>query len=559
MSPTRLLVACLTVLAGVVVPAPAVATTGVAAIGAVPGRYVVMLRADRVGTQGAVASARRLAGDAVGRVFGVRTPGFTAQLTPQAALRLAADPAVAVVEPDRVVRVATTQRRAPWNLDRIDTRSRAYSGTYTPSDAGGGVRAYVIDTGIRISHREFGGRASYGHDFVDGGGANDCAGHGTHVAATLGGARYGVAKNVRLVAVRVLGCDGTGLLSNVIAGVTWVTDYAVKPAVANLSIGGGSSAALDQAVASSIASGVTYAVAAGNEAGNACFGSPSDVRAAITVAATDRNDRRASFSNYGNCVDLFAPGVGIPSAVSSSNTATATMDGTSMAAPHVAGAAALILAAHPTYSPATVQTILIRQAATRRVQDRSGSPDRLLYVPPPPAAPVISTRTVAVGVHGRTYRTQLALGATRRGSWSLAAGTLPAGLRLSAAGVLSGTPTATGTRRVTVRFTDYVPQSTTRTLTVTVRPDPPVITTAALPTGVTGVEYTGHLSVAGGRAGTWSLAAGTLPTGLTLAANGKIVGIPTAAVGGTSLTVRFTDLRGRTATRALDMRVIAGL
>ena len=210
----------------------------------------------------------------------------------------------------------------------------------------------MLDTGIRISHQEFGGRASNGYDFVDRDGvAQDCNGHGTHVAATIGGRTYGVAKDVKLVAVRVLGCGGSGSYSGIIAGIDWVTAHAHLPAVANLSLGGTTSKALDDAVNRSIAKGVTYAVAAGNENRNACRQSPADDPAAITVGATDDTDRRASFSNYGACLDIFAPGVRIKSASNRSNTATMLMSGTSMASPHVAGAAALVLGAHPGLDP----------------------------------------------------------------------------------------------------------------------------------------------------------------------------------------------------------------
>ncbi|HEX8628986.1 MAG TPA: S8 family peptidase, partial [Catenuloplanes sp.] len=296
-----------------------------------------------------------------------------------------------------------------------------------------------------------------------------CHGHGTHVAGTLGGSGYGVAKGVRLVAVRVMDCRGSGYLSDLIAAVEWVTRHAIRPAVANLSLGGTYSGALEHAVRASIASGVTYVVAAGNEDENACTGSPSGVPAAITVGATDSRDRRADFSNYGGCVDLFAPGVGIISAAAGSNTATRYLSGTSMAAPHVAGAAAMVLAAYPGYRPAQVRNLLVSTATTGRVHDaRPGSPNRLLFTPRPPAAARIGTATLPVAVAGRAYRTQLRLLGSRRGQWSLGGGRLPAGLRLSPGGVLSGTPTTATRATVTVRFTDYVPRAVTRRYTLTV-------------------------------------------------------------------------------------------
>jgi len=349
--------------------------------GAIPGRYLVVLNSDR----GVGASAQSLVGDRVARTFD-GLAAFSARLSAVQARRLAADPAVGFVEQDRTVHIeATTRRRPAWNLDRIDQRSRKPSKTYTPADDGSSVHAYVIDTGIRVSHAEFGGRASYGYDFVDHDRwARDCNGHGTHVAGTIGGARFGVAKRVKLVAVRVLDCGGSGDLEGVVDGVNWVTEHAIKPAVANMSLGAGHSSVLDYSVARSIASGVTYAVAAGNEAGNAADNSPADVATAITVGATDAKDRRAPFSNYGSAVDLFAPGVSIWSAYARGDTAIARMSGTSMAAPLVAGAVALVLDAHPGWSPRTVRDHLVRTATKGKVIRRGPrSPNRLLFMAAP--------------------------------------------------------------------------------------------------------------------------------------------------------------------------------
>ncbi|ALO08535.1 Peptidase S8 and S53 [Streptomyces venezuelae] len=312
--------------------------------------------------------------------------GFSTTMSQARAARLAADPRVAYVEQDATVRVADTQTGATWGLDRIDQRDLPLSTTYTYDTTASNVTAYIIDTGIRTSHGEFGGRASVGTDTVGGGqNGQDCQGHGTHVAGTVGGAKYGVAKGVKLVAVRVLDCNGSGTTAGVIAGVDWVTANAVKPAVANMSLGGGANASLDDAVRRSIASGVTYAVAAGN--GNflglpakACNYSPARVAEAITVGATDSADKRASFSNYGTCVDLFAPGVSVTSAWKDNDTATNTISGTSMAAPHTAGVAALYLAANPAATPAQVGTALVNNATSGKVQDpRSGSPNKLLH------------------------------------------------------------------------------------------------------------------------------------------------------------------------------------
>ncbi|BCJ41972.1 hypothetical protein GCM10010168_88680 [Actinoplanes ianthinogenes] len=412
------------------------------------------------------------------------------------------------------------------------------------------MHAYVIDTGIRIAHSEFGGRASYGYDFADGdSSASDCNGHGTHVAGTIGGAHYGVAKKVRLVAVRVLDCYGEGDLSDVIDGVDWVTEHAVKPAVANMSMGGSISPSLDFAVQQSIASGVTYVVAAGNEDVDASLGSPADLPAAITVGATDSRDRRASFSNYGSVVDLFAPGVGIKSSVSGSDTATAVYSGTSMASPHVAGAAALILDARPGLTPSQVRATLVADATTGKVTDRHGSPNRLLFVPAPPAKPVIATSRTGVGTVGVAYASRLRLKSSRTGTWQVAGGSMPPGLSLSHSGAVTGTPTAPGEYSVTVRFTDYVPQAVTRTVVIPVVAGTPVID-GELPAGQAGVDYQGRLTTADGRDGVWSLVGGALPAGLGLNEAGLINGVPSAADGETAVfTVRFADTWGTTATR----------
>jgi subtilisin family serine protease len=447
--------------------APASAATaegsvvGAGAPDAVPGRYIVTLKP----------GARSTVAQDLPGVPGTDT--FTASLTARDARRLATDPAVQLVEQDRAVRIAsTTQNNAQWGLDRIDQHSRTLNSRYTPTDDGSAVTAYVIDTGIHINHHEFAGRASYGYDFVgDDPTAGDCNGHGTHVSGILGGAHYGVAKKVKLVAVRVLDCSGSGSLSDVIAGVNWVTRHAVKPAVANMSLNGDYSPSLEKAVAASIASGVTYAVAAGNEDVDACADSPAGLGAAITVGATDAKDGRAWFSDYGRCLDLFAPGVNIRSSVSTNDTATAAWSGTSMATPFVAGAAALALDAHPGWTPARVRSYLVGGSTKDRVTGKgSGSPNRLLYVPAPPAAPVIATAAVPAATVGEPYEAHLTLRAARRGTWRVADGALPDGLRLSTAGVISGTPTADGAGEATVSFTDWVPTTAKRALTVTVLP-----------------------------------------------------------------------------------------
>ncbi|MET7365656.1 S8 family peptidase [Streptomyces sp. NPDC005566] len=313
--------------------------------------------------------------------------GFSASLSEARAKALAADPRVAYVEQNSIVRLNDTQSDATWGLDRVDQRNLPLSTTYSHTTSASNVNAYIIDTGIRTSHNEFGGRASVGKDTVgDGRNGQDCQGHGTHVAGTVGGRTYGVAKGSKLIAVRVLDCDGSGTTAGVIAGIDWVTANARKPAVANMSLGGSASASLDDAVKKSITSGVSYSIAAGNGLpilglpANACNYSPARVPEAITVGATDRTDSRASFSNYGTCLDLFAPGVDITSAWKDSDSATNTISGTSMATPHTAGVAALYLSAHPTATPAQVRNALVNNATSGKVRNPlTGSPDKLLH------------------------------------------------------------------------------------------------------------------------------------------------------------------------------------
>jgi subtilisin family serine protease len=346
--------------------------------------YVVVLKdgkAAPAAVRAAAADLARANAGAVTHTYTAAVRGFAVRMTEARAKRLAADPRVAMVAQDGVVTATATQSPATWGLDRIDQRALPLDNSYTYSTTASNVRAYIIDTGIRPTHSEFGGRASVGYDAVgDGRNGVDCNGHGTHVAGTVGGSTYGVAKGVQLIGVRVLNCSGSGTNAGVIAGVDWVTANAVKPAVANMSLGGGAYAPLDTAVRNSIASGVTYALAAGNSNANACNSSPSRTTEALVVGASTNTDARASFSNYGTCLDLFAPGQNITSAWYSSDTATNTISGTSMASPHVAGAAALYLAANPSASPSAVQSAIIAAATPNVISNPgTGSPNRLLY------------------------------------------------------------------------------------------------------------------------------------------------------------------------------------
>jgi Subtilisin-like serine proteases len=308
---------------------------------------------------------------------------------------LARDPTVAFVEQDQVVSIANAQTGATWGLDRIDQRSLPLNGEYDYAASGSGVTAYIIDTGINFSHVEFSGRASMGDDEVTSGGdASDCNGHGTHVAGTIGGNVFGVAKSVRLVSVRVLDCSGSGTISGVIAGIDWVSQYKIMPAVANLSLGGGYSTSLNNAVEGSISAGVVYVVAAGNNAADACNYSPSSAPDALTVGATDGGDNFAGFSNSGSCIDISAPGVSITSAWVGSSTATNTISGTSMAAPHVSGVAALYLERNPTATPQSVRDAIVNGSTTNHILNlRPGTPDRLIFSivtngSPSPSVPV---------------------------------------------------------------------------------------------------------------------------------------------------------------------------
>jgi subtilisin family serine protease len=355
--------------------------TGTASV--VKDSYIVVLKSG-AGVPATARSLRGTYGGKVGYTYEHALSGFEISVGEAAARRMAADPRVSYVQRNGVFRVTTTQSNPPWGLDRIDQRALPLSSSYTYDTTASNVHAYIIDTGIRFSHQQFGGRAVSGRDTVDNdNNASDCAGHGTHVAGTVGGSTYGVAKGVQLVAVRVLNCSGSGSTAGVVAGIDWVTANAIKPAVANMSLGGGADSTLDAAVNRSIASGITYAVASGNDNANACNGSPARVPAAITVNAVTSTNARAGFSDYGSCTDIFAPGNQILSSWYTSDTATNTISGTSMATPHVTGAAALVLAVNPGYTPAQVAAALVADATAGVVTNPgSGSPNLLLYTAP---------------------------------------------------------------------------------------------------------------------------------------------------------------------------------
>lgn len=348
--------------------------------------YIVVLDDSVVGEKGPYSIAPYLASDMaetyhgkIKHVYQNALNGFAAEMSEEDAEKLSEDFRVKFVEEDAVMTADATQTNPPWGLDRIDQRNLPLNATYTYNWTGAGVRVYVIDTGIRTAHTQFGGRASNVFDAF-GGNGQDCNGHGTHVSGTVGGSTYGVAKSALLRGVRVLNCSGSGSTSGVISGVDWVRVNHINPAVANMSLGGGASSALDTAVNNLSNSGVTIAVAAGNSNANACNSSPARAANAITVGSTTTTDARSSFSNFGTCLDLFAPGSGILSAWFTSNTATATLSGTSMASPHVAGVAALYKQANPSASATTIRNAIVNNATTNVVTNAgTGSPNRLLY------------------------------------------------------------------------------------------------------------------------------------------------------------------------------------
>jgi subtilisin family serine protease len=346
------------------------------AAGAIAGEYIVVLEDDT-----SVASAlKSIEGEELVETY-TGIDAFLMESSETEAKELAAEDGVAFVEQNAVVSIDATQTPATWGIDRIDQRNRPLSGSYTYNYTGRGVHAYIIDTGINSTHSEFTGSMGNGYDFISNDSTpQDGNGHGTHVAGTVGGTVYGVAKDVTLHGVRVLDNAGSGTTAGVINGINWVRTNAIKPAVANMSLGGGYSAALNNAVAAAVTSGVTFAVAAGNENTNACNRSPASTASAITVGATTSTDARASYSNYGSCLDVFAPGSSITSAWRTSNTSTNTISGTSMATPHVAGAVALYLQANPGASTSAVSSWITSNATTGLVTSPgSGSPNRLLY------------------------------------------------------------------------------------------------------------------------------------------------------------------------------------
>jgi subtilisin family serine protease len=432
--------------------------TGADDVDVVPGQYIVVLRDEiaRPGRTAVRAAAAQRTMEVVKRFGGeilytyeYALNGFAAQLSDEALELLTDDPDVAFIEPDHVITLNDSQNPAVWGLDRLDQLDRPLDNTYTYDLTGAGVHAYIIDTGIRSTHQEFTGRIGDGFSAInDGNGTEDCQSHGTHVAGTVGGTTYGVAKAVTLHPIRVLDCQGRGTDSQVIAGIDWVTANHIAPAVVNMSLGGSASTALDNAVRTSIAAGVSYAIAAGNDDADACFDSPARVAEALTVGASTDRDERASFSNRGTCVDLFAPGEEITSAIHRSDAATASYSGTSMAAPHVAGVMALYLEQNPTADPAALFAALIANTAPNKLSGiGTGSPNRLLYAgflntEPTATATVTPTNTVLPTATG-TQSPQPPTGTPSPTNTPTVAPT----------GTATGTPTNTPTPTVTATAT----------------------------------------------------------------------------------------------------------
>ncbi|MGW6934242.1 S8 family peptidase [Lentzea sp. NPDC054927] len=427
---------------------------------AVQDSYIVVLKNTMTGAEvgGRAGDLATRYGGKIGFTYRAAFKGFSANMSAKQAKRLAADPAVAYVEQDRTVQVLTDQLNPPsWGLDRADQADLPLDNKYSYSTDASNVTAYVIDTGINYSHSDFGGRATFGFDaFTDGQNGKDCQGHGTHVSGTVGGATFGVAKGVKLKAVRVLNCAGGGSVATEAAGVDWVTANAVLPAVANMSLYTGTanepSRVLDDAVRASIGRGVTYVVAAGNFNDDSCKYSPQRVTETINVMATARTDARASFSSYGTCSDLFAPGQDIVSASYNNNTGSATMSGTSMASPHVAGAAALYLAGNPSKTPAEVQAAIIAAATPNKVTNPgANSANRLLRTNTGgvPGVSVTNPGAQTTALNGSANLQLSASGGTAPYTWSATG--LPTGLSIgSSTGLVTGTASVAGTYNVTV-------------------------------------------------------------------------------------------------------------
>ncbi|MFF5391877.1 S8 family serine peptidase [Streptomyces sp. NPDC013012] len=370
-------------------PTPSVGRV-IAAANPVPDRYIVVLKDTGLTKTAVTERSKELTGKHGGQVrftYGTALKGYAAAMSAEDARQTAADPSVAYVQQDGISHSSGTQTNPPWGLDRVDQRTNTLDQSYTYPNTASDVTAYIVDTGIRTGHTQFEGRASIGANFATDSYNQTCMSHGTHVAGTVAGKDYGIAKKAKIVSVRVLNCNDQAYDSDIVKAANWITEQAAKDpsrrAVVNMSINSGAGTTVpaeDQAIKNSIAKGVTWVVSSGNANSDACQNSPGNIKEAIVVNNATKSDQRRSDSNYGTCTDLFAPGTDILSSAPGSDTATTTMSGTSMAAPHVAGAAALYLSANPTATPAQVQTGILNNATSNAISDPKGSPNKLLYV-----------------------------------------------------------------------------------------------------------------------------------------------------------------------------------
>jgi serine protease len=472
----------------------------------VAGQYIVVLKEDLVsfnGGRSARPSVSTLAVD-MAATYGLDVtmayshvlPGFVVRANEKQVEKLLGDARVHYVEQDGYVSTTAVQSGATWGIDRVDQRNLPLSGSYEYLTTASNVHTYIVDTGVLGTHAQFSGRMGNGYTAInDGRGTTDCNGHGTHVAGTVAGTTHGVAKGAIIHPVRVLGCNGSGTNAGVIAGMDWVTANHIKPAVANMSLGGGASTTTDDAVTRMHNAGVLVVVAAGNDNANACNYSPARAAVAVTVGSTTNTDARSSFSNFGTCLDIFAPGSNILSAWFTSTTATNTISGTSMASPHVAGVAALYLANNPTATPAQVTTALINNSTANKVTSAgTGSPNRLLYsifgggtTPvdnPPTASFTFSCSGLTCTFNGSGSTDDNGISSY---SWTFGDGASGSGASTSRTYAAGGTYTAT----LTVRDTANQANSTSRTVTVSTGPTAPC----------TGCEaYSGSLSASGAQA-----------------------------------------------------------